>query len=84
MFIVLLVRVCVDLLNKEEIVPLYEVDHYHPYLANGANFHAIQRTFNTLLQPFIFSSLTTIGGAYIGAKMFRGFHFYDAQLRKRF
>ena len=32
MFIVLLVRVCVDLLSKEENVPLYAVDHYHPYL----------------------------------------------------
>ena len=41
-----------------------------PLILLGANLQAIQRTFNTLLQPFIFSALVTIGGAYVGVKMF--------------
>jgi uncharacterized membrane protein len=41
-----------------------------PLILLGANLQAIQRTFNTLLQPFILSALATIGGAYVGVKMF--------------
>jgi uncharacterized membrane protein len=41
-----------------------------PLILLGANLQAIQRTINTLLQPFIFSALATIGGAYVGVKMF--------------
>jgi len=41
-----------------------------PLILLGANLQAIRRTFNTLLQPFIFSALATIGGAYVGVQMF--------------
>ena len=39
-----------------------------PLVLLGANLNAIRRTFRTLLQPFLFSALATIGGAFVGAK----------------
>ena len=41
-----------------------------PLILLGANLNAIRRTFRTLLQPFLFSALATIGGAFVGAKLF--------------
>ncbi len=41
-----------------------------PLVLLGANLNAIRRTFRTLLQPFLFSALATIGGAFVGAKLF--------------
>ena len=38
-----------------------------PLILLGANLNAIRRTFRTLLQPFLFSALATIGGAFVGA-----------------
>jgi uncharacterized membrane protein len=41
-----------------------------PLILLGANLNAIRRTFRTLLRPFLFSALATIGGAFVGAKLF--------------
>ena len=41
-----------------------------PLILLGANLNAIRRTFRTLLQPFLFSALATIGGAFVGVKLF--------------
>ena len=41
-----------------------------PLILLGANLNAIRRTFRTLLQQFLFSALATIGGEFVGAKLF--------------